>query len=142
MGLYVYESKHLRMSVYVHVRAGMYVCLHECVSTCIRVQGSLCGSVSESGDVATRAPLGFLPTQRDWPPCWSVSGRWPSALGNAPPHPFIQILIFPLPQGFTVVEAGSSLIQNTPTMHCKILDLGCLKALGSHWLDCCFLIGL
>ena len=63
-------------------------------------------------------------------------------LGNTPPHPFIQILISALPQGFTFVEAGSFLIQNTPTMHCKILDLGCLKALGSHWLDRCFLIGL
>lgn len=94
-------------------------------------------SFYESGDVATGVSLWPLPAQLGWP-----SGQ--STLSSVLSHPFTQIPTSLSPQGFIFAEESSFLFPSTPTMHCKILGrgLGCLEGLGSHWLDCCFLIGL
>lgn len=57
--------------------------------------------------------------------------------------PTSQTLFYP--RALVIPQEGFSLFPNTPAMHCKVLDignLGCFEGLGSHWLDCSFLIGL
>lgn len=65
--------------------------------------GSLCQSVSESGDVATRLLPGFLPTHGTGPLldlCLGELFLFSDTLGNAPPtSAFIQILISPFSPG-------------------------------------------
>lgn len=151
-GVYVWDRT--RLSACVHVRARVHenvcvcICIYVsvCVCRCVAVRVSLCGFVSESGDVATGDPLWPLSAQLDWPPCRSASGRCPSALSLSHSgqsfYPESKLSVTP---GLCFCRRGVFLI---PKYTHNALQgsgerrSGCLEGPDSHWLDCCFLMGL
>lgn len=131
-------------SMCVRARAALvYMC------ECVQVYERLCRFVSESGDVTTGLLSGLsLPSWTGHLTGLNLEGiallSVCRTLGSPISDRFTQIPTSLSPPGlyfcrkvFRVPKYSHNALQDS-----REGALGCLEGQGSHWLDCCFLIGL